>query len=121
MKLREGSKQRSSSSLMGCTQAVRNGFLSWGSTNMSEQLDEANDKRFTKRVYVPLPGENTQLVLLEKLLKKKISSLSLDERLYLARVTSAYTGSDLTALDKDATQGPIRELNPEQEFGNINV
>ncbi|XP_077494534.1 spastin-like isoform X2 [Amblyomma americanum] len=88
--------------------------LVMGATNRPQELDDAALRRFTKRVYVTLPDENTRLVLLEKLLKKQNSPLSLDKLKYLARITSGYSGSDLTALAKDAALGPIRELNPEQ-------
>ncbi|KAL1414177.1 hypothetical protein MTO96_007657 [Rhipicephalus appendiculatus] len=89
-------------------------ILVMGATNRPQELDDAALRRFTKRVYVTLPDENTRLVLLEKLLRKQNSPLSLDKLKYLARVTSGYSGSDLTALAKDAALGPIRELNPEQ-------
>ncbi|XP_077528723.1 spastin isoform X2 [Haemaphysalis longicornis] len=88
--------------------------LVMGATNRPQELDDAALRRFTKRVYVTLPDENTRVVLLEKLLKKQNSPLSLDKLKYLARLTSGYSGSDLTALAKDAALGPIRELNPEQ-------
>ncbi|XP_037272424.2 spastin isoform X2 [Rhipicephalus microplus] len=89
-------------------------ILVMGATNRPQELDDAALRRFTKRVYVTLPDEKTRLVLLEKLLRKQNSPLSLDKLKYLARVTSGYSGSDLTALAKDAALGPIRELNPEQ-------
>ncbi|XP_037580324.1 LOW QUALITY PROTEIN: spastin-like [Dermacentor silvarum] len=89
-------------------------ILVMGATNRPQELDDAALRRFTKRVYVTLPDENTRVVLLEKLLRKQNSPLSLDKLKYLARVTSGYSGSDLTALAKDAALGPIRELNPEQ-------
>ncbi|KAK8780506.1 hypothetical protein V5799_018152, partial [Amblyomma americanum] len=82
--------------------------LVMGATNRPQELDDAALRRFTKRVYVTLPDENTRLVLLEKLLKKQNSPLSLDKLKYLARITSGYSGSDLTALAKDAALGPIR-------------
>ncbi|XP_050047578.2 spastin isoform X3 [Dermacentor andersoni] len=89
-------------------------ILVMGATNRPQELDDAALRRFTKRVYVTLPDENTRVILLEKLLRKQNSPLSLDKLKYLARVTSGYSGSDLTALAKDAALGPIRELNPEQ-------
>ncbi|NWT43107.1 SPAST protein, partial [Chroicocephalus maculipennis] len=71
-------------------------------------------RRFTKRVYVSLPNEETRLVLLKNLLSKQGSPLTQKELAQLARMTDGYSGSDLTALAKDAALGPIRELKPEQ-------
>ncbi|XP_029827721.2 spastin isoform X1 [Ixodes scapularis] len=88
--------------------------LVMGATNRPQELDDAALRRFTKRVYVTLPDHNTRVILLEKLLKKHNNPLSADKLKYLARLTEGYSGSDLTALAKDAALGPIRELNPEQ-------
>ncbi|NXU63400.1 SPAST protein, partial [Horornis vulcanius] len=71
-------------------------------------------RRFTKRVYVSLPNEETRLILLKNLLSKQGSPLTQKELAQLARMTDGYSGSDLTALAKDAALGPIRELKPEQ-------
>uniref|UniRef100_A0A7M4F669 microtubule-severing ATPase n=1 Tax=Crocodylus porosus TaxID=8502 RepID=A0A7M4F669_CROPO len=63
-------------------------ILVMGATNRPQELDDAVLRRFTKRVYVSLPNEEI--------------------------MTDGYSGSDLTALAKDAALGPIRELKPEQ-------
>lgn len=88
--------------------------LVMGATNRPQELDDAALRRFTKRVYVTLPDVNTRVEILEKLLRKQNSPLGMDKLKYLARLTDGYSGSDLTALAKDAALGPIRELNPEQ-------
>ncbi|TKC37914.1 hypothetical protein EI555_021127, partial [Monodon monoceros] len=106
--------------------------LVMGATNRPQELDEAVLRRFTKRVYVSLPNEETRLLLLKNLLCKQGSPLTQKELAQLARFKSAkvkiscsfffpilrmtdgYSGSDLTALAKDAALGPIRELKPEQ-------
>uniref|UniRef100_A0A4W2E8P7 Spastin n=1 Tax=Bos indicus x Bos taurus TaxID=30522 RepID=A0A4W2E8P7_BOBOX len=87
--------------------------LVMGATNRPQELDEAVLRRFTKRVYVSLPNEETRLLLLKNLLCKQGSPLT-KELAQLARMTNGYSGSDLTALAKDAALGPIRELKPEQ-------
>ncbi|XP_070235871.1 spastin isoform X3 [Bos mutus] len=88
--------------------------LVMGATNRPQELDEAVLRRFTKRVYVSLPNEETRLLLLKNLLCKQGSPLTQKELAQLARMTNGYSGSDLTALAKDAALGPIRELKPEQ-------
>uniref|UniRef100_UPI0037E77145 spastin-like isoform X2 n=1 Tax=Semicossyphus pulcher TaxID=241346 RepID=UPI0037E77145 len=88
--------------------------LVMGATNRPQELDEAVLRRFTKRVYVALPAEETRLTLLKNLLEKHGNPLTHRELKQLARMTEGYSGSDLTSLAKDASLGPIRELRPEQ-------
>ncbi|CAI9562789.1 unnamed protein product [Staurois parvus] len=88
--------------------------LVMGATNRPQELDEAVLRRFTKRVYVSLPNEETRLLLLKNLLSKQGNPLTQKELTQLARQTEGYSGSDITALAKDAALGPIRELKPEQ-------
>ncbi|XP_071997308.1 spastin isoform X3 [Engystomops pustulosus] len=88
--------------------------LVMGATNRPQELDEAVLRRFTKRVYVSLPNEETRLLLLQNLLSKQGNPLTQKELAQLARLTEGYSGSDITALAKDAALGPIRELKPEQ-------
>ncbi|XP_073528891.1 spastin isoform X1 [Phyllobates terribilis] len=88
--------------------------LVMGATNRPQELDEAVLRRFTKRVYVSLPNEETRLLLLQNLLSKQGNPLTQKELTQLARLTEGYSGSDITALAKDAALGPIRELKPEE-------
>nr|NP_001262896.1 spastin, isoform C [Drosophila melanogaster]NP_001287494.1 spastin, isoform D [Drosophila melanogaster]AGB96276.1 spastin, isoform C [Drosophila melanogaster]AHN57493.1 spastin, isoform D [Drosophila melanogaster] len=83
-------------------------------TNRPQELDEAALRRFTKRVYVSLPDEQTRELLLNRLLQKQGSPLDTEALRRLAKITDGYSGSDLTALAKDAALEPIRELNVEQ-------
>lgn len=85
-------------------------------TNRPYELDEAALRRFTKRVYVTLPDFQTRELLLKRLLEKQgnNNTLSSDILKRLAIATDGYSGSDLTALAKDAALEPIRELDVEQ-------
>uniref|UniRef100_A0A8C9TBM7 microtubule-severing ATPase n=1 Tax=Scleropages formosus TaxID=113540 RepID=A0A8C9TBM7_SCLFO len=76
--------------------------LVMGATNRPQELDEAVLRYLTR------------FHLMQNLLSKHGSPLSQRELAQLARVTEGYSGSDLTALAKDAALGPIRELHPEQ-------
>lgn len=89
-------------------------ILVMGATNRPQELDDAALRRFTKRVYVTLPDLGTRITLLEKLLSKHNNPLARSELEHLSTVTDGYSGSDLTALAKDAALGPIRELDPEE-------
>ncbi|XP_077296769.1 spastin isoform X12 [Arctopsyche grandis] len=83
-------------------------------TNRPQELDEAALRRFPKRVYVSLPDTETRAALLRRLLERHGAPLATSELLRLSHLTDGYSGSDLTALAKDAALGPIRELNAEQ-------
>ncbi|XP_062536210.1 spastin isoform X3 [Armigeres subalbatus] len=83
-------------------------------TNRPQELDEAALRRFPKRVYVTLPDLSTREILLRKLLEKQGSPLGDADMKHLAELTEGYSGSDLTALAKDAALEPIRELNVEE-------
>lgn len=83
-------------------------------TNRPQELDEAALRRFSKRVYVSLPSRESRELLLRKLLERQGSPLSSDSLKKLALMTEGYSGSDLTALAKDAALEPIRGLDVEQ-------
>ncbi|XP_053613350.1 spastin isoform X2 [Plodia interpunctella] len=85
-------------------------------TNRPQELDEAALRRFPKRVYVSLPDIRTRTCLLKRVLARgaAAAALSEDELQRLAALTDGYSGSDLTALARDAALGPIRELDPEE-------
>lgn len=89
-------------------------ILVMAATNRPTDLDEAALRRFPKRIYVTLPDFDTRLSLLAILLQKQNSPLSDDELKTLARSTDGYSGSDLTALARDAALEPIRGLDLEQ-------
>ncbi|KAG0328140.1 hypothetical protein BG000_000635 [Podila horticola] len=84
--------------------------LVMGATNRPQELDEAARRRFVKRIYIPLPESETRLGLLKKLLEGQDYKLSEAEFQKLVQFTEGYSGSDLTALAKDAALGPLRSL-----------
>lgn len=77
-------------------------------TNRPQELDEAALRRFSKRVYVTLPDNQTRIVLLKRLLAKHNDPLTEEELNQMSELTEGYSGSDLTGLAKDAALGPIR-------------
>lgn len=83
-------------------------------TNRPQELDEAALRRFPKRIYVALPDFDTREQLLARLLTKQNSPLDSSELKKLAQLTEGYSGSDITALCKDAALEPIRELNVDE-------
>lgn len=86
-------------------------ILVMAATNRPQELDDAALRRFEKRIYVPLPAHEARKAVLQKLLSKHNNTISNKQLEQLARVCQGYSGSDLTALAKDAALGPIRELD----------
>ena len=89
-------------------------FLVMGATNRPQDLDEAVLRRFVKRIYVPLPTAESRISLLKSLLKNQNHNLEEREVSLLASQLEGYSGSDITALAREAAYGPIRELTPSQ-------
>ncbi|ETO34562.1 AAA family ATPase [Reticulomyxa filosa] len=81
-----------------------------GATNLPHQLDEAVLRRFSKRIMVPLPDEETRYALLQNLMKKQKCELTPWDFKEVVKCTHGYSFSDLTGLCKDAAMGPVREL-----------
>ncbi|ORX92862.1 AAA-domain-containing protein [Basidiobolus meristosporus CBS 931.73] len=85
-------------------------ILVMGATNRPQELDEAVRRRFEKRIYIPLPDSDVRRQLLDHLLRDQNTSITSREMQTLVDLTEGYSGSDLTALAKDAALGPIRNL-----------
>ena len=81
-----------------------------GATNRPQELDEAARRRFTKRLYIPLPTENDREILIRVLLGNNNHRLSDGDIKKLAKDTSGFSGADLKSLSTDAAMGPIRQL-----------
>ncbi|KXL47065.1 hypothetical protein M433DRAFT_606 [Acidomyces richmondensis BFW] len=79
-------------------------------TNMPWAIDEAARRRFVRRQYIPLPEPHVREQHLRSLLAAQKHGLNESELKELVRRTEGFSGSDLTALAKDAAMGPLRSL-----------
>lgn len=79
-------------------------------TNLPWVIDEAARRRFVRRQYIPLPEPETRLHHLRKLMAHQTHDLTEEDLEKLVKLTEGFSGSDLTALAKDAAMGPLREL-----------
>ncbi|CCU75748.1 putative AAA family ATPase [Blumeria hordei DH14] len=79
-------------------------------TNIPWAIDEAARRRFVRRQYIPLPEEKTRESHLKSLLSHQKHDLENDDIERLVNLTKGFSGSDLTALAKDAAMGPLRSL-----------
>ncbi|ODV90912.1 hypothetical protein CANCADRAFT_24065 [Tortispora caseinolytica NRRL Y-17796] len=96
-------------------------------TNLPWAIDEAARRRFVRRQYIPLPERETRRAQIEKLMGHQHKSLSDEDIERILDLTDGFSGSDLTALAKDAAMGPLRELGeallstPRDEIRPINI
>lgn len=81
-----------------------------GATNVPWAIDEAARRRFVRRQYIPLPENETRRVHLQHLLGHQKHTLSSEDFDELVKLTQGFSGSDITALAKDAAMGPLRSL-----------
>ncbi|KAJ5504141.1 ATPase AAA-type core [Penicillium fimorum] len=79
-------------------------------TNMPWDIDEAARRRFVRRQYIPLPEHHVREQQIRKLLSHQHHKLSDADIQVLVQVTEGFSGSDITALAKDAAMGPLRNL-----------
>ncbi|KAL2137960.1 hypothetical protein VTI28DRAFT_7761 [Corynascus sepedonium] len=87
-----------------------NRVLVLAATNLPWAIDEAARRRFVRRQYIPLPEAETRAVQLRTLLKQQKHTLSDADIDTLVGMTDGFSGSDITALAKDAAMGPLRSL-----------
>ncbi|KAG9392821.1 fidgetin-like protein [Carpediemonas membranifera] len=76
-------------------------------TNRPSDIDEAARRRFTKRLYVPLPDALGRRSIVANLLPD--AALTDADRTAIVERTELFSGSDLKALCQEAAMGPIRD------------
>ncbi|RMZ79230.1 hypothetical protein DV737_g3544, partial [Chaetothyriales sp. CBS 132003] len=79
-------------------------------TNCPWDIDDAARRRFVRRQYIPLPEADTRERQLRTLLGHQKHDLAEADIGRLVELTDGYSGSDITALAKDAAMGPLRHL-----------
>ncbi|KAL5597056.1 hypothetical protein BROUX41_006277 [Berkeleyomyces rouxiae] len=87
-----------------------NRVLVLAATNLPWAIDEAARRRFVRRQYIPLPDKQTRRSHISNLLSHQKQNLSPEDESELTELTDGFSGSDLTALAKDAAMGPLRSL-----------
>lgn len=87
-----------------------NRVLVLAATNLPWAIDEAARRRFVRRQYIPLPEAATRSSQFQTLLGHQKHCLSSGDIDRLVELTDGFSGSDITALAKDAAMGPLRSL-----------
>eukprot|EP00475_Leptophrys_vorax_P035112 TRINITY_DN5750_c0_g2_i4.p1 TRINITY_DN5750_c0_g2~~TRINITY_DN5750_c0_g2_i4.p1 ORF type:complete len:470 (-),score=116.82 TRINITY_DN5750_c0_g2_i4:117-1496(-) len=86
-------------------------ILVMAATNLPDSLDEAVKRRFSRRIYVPLPDPEVRIEIIRKLFKNQKLELSRNELQSLIAKTEGYSASDLKELCKDAAMVPLRRID----------
>ncbi|XP_052119517.1 fidgetin-like protein 1 [Frankliniella occidentalis] len=94
----------------GCTTKTSDKVLFIGATNLPKSIDSAFIRRFTTRLYVPLPQVADRKVMLTKIMSSTENSLSEEDVEKIARETEGYSGSDLNQLCRWASKNYTRKL-----------
>uniref|UniRef100_A0A7S1ITK8 AAA+ ATPase domain-containing protein n=1 Tax=Eutreptiella gymnastica TaxID=73025 RepID=A0A7S1ITK8_9EUGL len=81
-----------------------------GATNRPQELDDAARRRLSKRLYIPLPDEDSRLQLLHILLSKEIHGLTEDDLKRIVNKADGMSGADMKLLCMEAALGPMREV-----------
>ncbi|KAJ1609008.1 katanin p60/fidgetin-like AAA ATPase [Cryptosporidium canis] len=92
-----------------------------GTTNIPWEIDSGIRRRFERRIYIPLPDENSRIMLIKSGLKSINHSLTDDDISYVSRMTHGYSSSDVSILIKDALFEPIRKCSESNWFKKVIV
>lgn len=81
-----------------------------GATNRPHELDEAARRRFTKRLYVPLPDHMARKQIILTLMSKAKSGLTDECVEYIVGRTEGFSGADMANLCREAAMASIKPL-----------
>lgn len=97
--------------LDGCTNArsEQARVVIVGATNRPDELDEAIRRRFVKRIYIPLPDDQSRYVLMQTLLRDTAHQLTSQDIEVLVQKTNGFSGADMRSLCTEAAMGPVRD------------
>jgi vacuolar protein-sorting-associated protein 4 len=92
------------------------GVLTLGATNCPWDLDPAVRRRFSKRIYIPLPEEHARQVMFKIHIGDTPNSLTDQDFAVLARKTPGFSGSDISGVVQDALMEPVRTMQTATHF-----
>lgn len=96
------------------TTTEKDQLLLVGATNRPQEIDDAARRRFTKRLYIPLPESDARRELLVNLMKKNRNCLSDDDLAEIAEAADGFSGADMKSLCSEASFVGMRELSESQ-------
>ena len=97
-----------------------NNILLIACTNCPWDVDSAILRRFSRRIFVPLPDKEARKALLKGLLKKAGKhSLSKSDISDLVKRLKGFSGSDIQSIASEASFGPLRSVGSLDAIRNI--
>ncbi|GAU93391.1 hypothetical protein RvY_05341 [Ramazzottius varieornatus] len=89
-----------------------------GATNRPKEIDEAARRRFTKRLYIPLPDKKARIQIVQKELKTGLKYAVTEAELdVIGEKTEGFSGSDVSHLCHDAAQVMRKRCLPPMPVG----
>ncbi|KAH7822045.1 p97I [Monocercomonoides exilis] len=95
----------------GTTTSQEDHVVVIGATNRPWDLDDAILRRFSRRVYLPLPTAKDRAKLITSLLSDQTHTLTTRQVNEIAKKTNFYSNADLMQLCREASFFPIREID----------
>ncbi|MHA1369241.1 MAG: AAA family ATPase, partial [Promethearchaeota archaeon] len=106
--------------MQGMKTSSKHRILILGATNIPWDLDTAFLRRFEKRIYIPLPDQESRAAIF-KIHTRGVDladDVDFDE---LARLTVGYSGSDISLVCREAVMIPVRELDLKGAFDEQDI
>ena len=91
-----------------------------GATNRPFDIDDAILRRFSVRIYLDLPSAEARRHMIQKMMKKVQNKLTNEDYAEIVNKTNNFSFADLSALCREASYEPIREIPPEK-VATINI
>lgn len=92
------------------------GVLVLGATNLPWEIDPAARRRFTKRIFIPLPNEYARTCIFKSSVGATPHSLTEEDFELLGEQTEGYSGSDIATVVKCALLKPLRKCYKAKKF-----
>ncbi|KAH9458577.1 hypothetical protein Pst134EB_010874 [Puccinia striiformis f. sp. tritici] len=97
------------------------GVLVLGATNIPWQLDIAIQRRFEKRIFIPLPDPEARKRIFELNVGTTPCTLTQQDYRELASQSQGYSGSDIAVVVRDALMQPVRKVLSATHFRPVMV
>lgn len=107
--------------MQGVSNSNDTGVLVLGATNLPWGLDSAMRRRFEKRIYIPLPEVSARLYLLKNNMKNEQHNLTDADFELIANKCDFFSGSDMSALIKNACYEPLRRFQSATHFKHVEL
>jgi vacuolar protein-sorting-associated protein 4 len=103
---------------LGCD---NDGIMVLAATNTPWDIDEAMRRRFQKRIYIPLPDQETRSQLLRIKLKGVGCRITREQGMSIVKSTEGFSGSDINNMFKQANMNPVSRCEKATHYKKIQI